>query len=249
METGLAGASALVTGAAGGIGLACARALAAEGGRVALADLDGERVSAAARSLGGEETAVGLPVDVTREDEVSDLVAAVVSRFGRIDVVVTAAGLYHSTPLDLITAAEWDRVHAVNLRGTFLVAQAALRMMVSQASGRIVTIASLAGQVGGLEAGAGYASSKGGVLALTKSLARYAGPRGVAVNCVTPGFIDTPMTVGWPAEARERVLASTPLRRAGTPEEVAAIVVVLASDVASFVHGAHVDVNGGLHMD
>ncbi|MCC6223090.1 MAG: SDR family oxidoreductase [Thermoleophilia bacterium] len=248
METGLAGKVALVTGAAGGIGLASARALAAEGMRVALADLDGERVASEARLLGGTEVAVGLGVDVTDERSVAAVVSDVAGRLGGLDVLVTAAGVYHATPIDRITMAEWERVHAVNLTGTFLTAQAAMEVMAVRGGGRIVTIASLAGEVGGLEAGAGYASSKGGVIALTKSLARHGGPRGVTVNCVAPGFVDTPMTAGWPAEARARVLASTPLGRAGTPEEVAAIVVVLASGIASFVHGARIDVNGGLHM-
>jgi NAD(P)-dependent dehydrogenase (short-subunit alcohol dehydrogenase family) len=162
---------------------------------------------------------------------------------------VTCAGVFHATPFDQITPEEWDRIHAVNLRGTFLSAQAALRVMIPQRSGRIVTIASLAGQAGGLAAGAAYAASKAGVVALTKSIARFAGPHGVTANCVNPGIIDTPMTVAWPADVRERNVRATPLGRTGRPEEVASVVVMLASDAASFVHGAHVDVNGGLLMD
>jgi 3-oxoacyl-[acyl-carrier protein] reductase len=137
----------------------------------------------------------------------------------------------------------------VNLRGVFLTAQAALRVFVPQRGGRIVTIGSLAGQVGGLAASAAYAASKGGVIALTKSLARYAGPHGVTANCVNPGVIDSPMTAGWSPEDLARLTAGTPLARLGTTEEVAAVVLFLASDAASFVHGAHVDVNGGLLMD
>jgi 3-oxoacyl-[acyl-carrier protein] reductase len=121
--------------------------------------------------------------------------------------------------------------------------------MIPRGSGHIVTIASLAGQVGGLAAGASYAASKAGVVALTKSMARFAGPHGVIVNSVNPGPIDTPMIAAWPPEARERTLSATPLGRVGRPEEVAAIVVMLASDAASYVQGAHVDVNGGLLMD
>ena len=112
-----------------------------------------------------------------------------------------------------------------------------------------MTIASLAGQTGGLAAGASYAASKAGVAALTKSIARFAGPHGITANCVNPGIIDTPLIAGWPAEVLERTVAQTPLGRMGRPEEVAAVVVMLASDAASFVHGAHVDVNGGLFMD
>jgi 3-oxoacyl-[acyl-carrier protein] reductase len=241
------GSAAIVTGAAGGIGLACARGLAAEGARVFLADLDATEVEAAAVEVGGE-AAAGV-CDVKVPEDCRRLVAEVTSRWGRLDVLVTCAGVFHATPFDRITPDEWDRLQATNLRGTFLTCQAALEAMIPRQRGRIVTIASLAGQVGGLAAGAAYAASKAGVAALTKSIARFAGPHGITANCVNPGIIDTPMVADWPAEARERAVAATPLGRMGTPEEVAAIVVVLASDVASFVHGAHVDVNGGLFMN
>jgi 3-oxoacyl-[acyl-carrier protein] reductase len=137
----------------------------------------------------------------------------------------------------------------VNLRGVYLAAQAALRVLVPQRSGRIITLGSLAGQVGGLAASAAYAASKGGVIALTKSIARYSGPHGVTANCVNPGIIDSPMTAGWSPDDLARLAAGTPLARIGTVDEVAAVVLFLASDRASYVHGAHVDVNGGLLMD
>ena len=247
METGLAGRAAIVTGAAGGIGLACARGLAAEGARVVLADLDRADVEAAAAQVGGQ-TAASV-CDVTVPEDCHRIVAEATSLWGGLDVLVACAGVFHATPFDRITAEEWDRIQATNLRGTFLTCQAALETMIPRRRGRIVTVASLAGQVGGLAAGASYAASKAGVAALTKSIARFAGPHGVTANCVNPGVIDTPMVADWPAEARERTVAATPLGRMGTPEEVAAIVIVLASDAASFVHGAHVDVNGGLFMN
>ena len=247
METGLEGKTAIVTGAASGIGLACARALAAEGARLVLCDVDGDAVVAAAEEIGAD--CVGQATDVTRPDDVQRLVAEAMGRCGRLDVLVTCAGIFHSTPFDRITPDEWERVQAVNLRGVFLVAQAAVRAMLPQRSGRIVTIASLAGQTGGLAAGAGYAASKAGVVALTKSIARFAGPHGITANCVNPGIIDTPMISSWPSEVLERTVAATSLGRVGRPEEVAAVVVMLASDAASFVHGAHIDVNGGLLMD
>jgi 3-oxoacyl-[acyl-carrier protein] reductase len=247
VETGLEGKTAIVTGAASGIGRACASALAAEGARLVLGDLDGDAAVSAANELGAD--CVGQTTDVTRPDDVQRLVAKATGRWGRLDVLVTCAGVFHATPFDRITPDEWERVQAVNLRGVFLVAQAAVRAMVPQRSGRIVTIASLAAQTGGLAAGAGYAASKAGVVALTKSIARFAGPHGITANCVNPGIIDTPMISGWPSEVLERTVAATSLGRVGRPEEVAAVVVMLASDAASFVHGAHIDVNGGLLMD
>jgi 3-oxoacyl-[acyl-carrier protein] reductase len=244
VETGLAGKSAIVTGGASGIGLACARAFAGEGASVLLADLNEEAAAHAAEELAAHYVAA----DVTKPDDARRVVEEAVSRSGGVDVLVTCAGAFHSTPLDRIEVDEWDRIQAVNLRGVFLVAQAALAVMIPRRSGRIVNVASLAGQSGGLAAGASYAASKAGVAALTKSIARFAGPHGITANCVNPGIIDTPMTAGWPADVLERTIAQTPLGRIGKPDEVAAIVVFLASEAASFVHGAHVDVNGGLFM-
>jgi 3-oxoacyl-[acyl-carrier protein] reductase len=245
METGLNGRTVLVTGAASGIGLACVRSFAAEGARVVCADINRPGAEAAAAEVGG----VAAVADVTVAANAAALAATAIERTGQLDVLVTSHGVFSDTPLLEIGTEEWDRLHAVNLRGTFLMAQAALTVMVPRERGRIVTIASLAGQLGGLHAGAAYASSKAGVQALTKSLARIAGPHGITVNCVNPGFIETPMTENWPAEASAEVVKSTSLGRIGTAGDVAAAVVWLASDAASFVHGAHLDVNGGLHMD
>jgi 3-oxoacyl-[acyl-carrier protein] reductase len=164
-------------------------------------------------------------------------------------VLVASAGVHRNTRLDEVSPEEWDLLLAVNLRGVFLTAQAALRVFVPQRSGRIVALASLASQTGGLAASAAYAASKGGVVTLTKSLARYAGPHNVTANCVNPGIIDSPMTAGWSPEDLARLTANTPLGRLGTTDEVAAAVVFLASDAASFVTGTHIDVNGGILMD
>ena len=245
METDLAGRTAIVTGAASGIGLACSRALAGEGATVFFADVNGTAAREAAEAIGG----YAVEADVSKPGDAQRVVEEAVRLSGRLDVLVASHGVFQGTPLDAMTSEEWDRVQAVNLRGVFLVAQAALAAMLPRRAGRIVTIASLAGQAGGLFASAGYSASKGGVIALTKSIARFAGPHGITANCVCPGIIDTPLTAAWPESAREEFVARTPLGRIGRPEEVAAIVVVLASGAASFVHGAHVDVNGGLLMD
>ena len=247
MDYGLKGRVAIVTGAAGGIGLACCRALVAEGANVVVADLDRAAAEALAAELG--TACVGIGVDVASEDDARRLAETAVDTYGRLDVLVTCAGIFHATPLDQITADEWDRIQAVNLKGTFLIAQEALRVMIPNRSGRIVTVASLAGQTGGIGAGASYAASKAGVVALTKSIARFAGPHGITANCVNPGLIETPMLDDWPPEALERTVTMTPLGRMGTPEEVADTIVWLASDRSAFVHGAHVDVNGGLYTN
>jgi 3-oxoacyl-[acyl-carrier protein] reductase len=240
----LAGRVAIVTGAASGIGLTCARALAEEGADVVLSDLNGEALAAAADGIGR-----WVPADVTRPGDCTALVGEAVALHGAVDVLVCSAGIFHATPLTEIAPDEWERVVSVNLTGTFNIAQAALRAMIPRGRGRIVTIGSLAGQTGGLAAGAAYAASKGGVIALTKSIARFGGPHGVTANCVNPGIIETPLIAGWSPDTRDRVVGSTPMGRVGAAEEVAACVVWLASDGASFVTGAHVDVNGGLLMD
>ena len=216
------------------------------GAQVVLVDREQTVVEQARLDVGG---ALALVADVTLESDVARVMAETVEVFGRIDSVVAAAGLYQSTSLDLIQSDEWERIQGVNVRGTFLTAQAALRVMIPAGSGSIVTLGSIAGQVGGLQSRAGYATSKAAVIGMTKALARYAGPHGVRVNCVNPGYIDSGMSVGISAEDRERTIAATPLRRAGTAEEVAEAVAWLLSDASSFVTGAHVDVNGGLLMD
>ena len=207
--------------------------------------MDGQAAAMTALTLGGHPVAG----DVASAEDAERIVEETVGLTGSLDVLVTSHGIFHSTPIAEIEPDEWDRIQAVNLRGTFLVCQAALKAMAPRGSGVIVTIASLAGQVGGLQAGAGYAASKAGVAAFSKSLARAAGPLGIRVNCVNPGFIDTAMTETYPDDVRADVIARTPLGRIGTAEEVAAAVVWLASGQASFVHGTHLDVNGGLHMD
>lgn len=235
----------LVTGAGGGLGLACSRLFAAEGARVVLSDLDPEALERTQAEVGG---ALAIAADVTSEADAARLVARTVEELGRLDALVAAAGLYQGTPVDAIEAEAWDRIQAVNVRGTFLTVQAALREMVPRKRGAVVTLGSIAGQLGGVQSGAGYVTSKAAVIGMTKALARYAGPHGVRVNCVNPGFIESGMGLGISPDDRERTIAATPLGRAGTAEEVAEAVAWLLSDASSFVTGAQLDVNGGLLM-
>jgi 3-oxoacyl-[acyl-carrier protein] reductase len=245
VNLGLEGRVALVTGAAGGLGPAVCRLLAAEGARVVASDLDGDRIEAAGAA---EVAALVVTADVTRGEEAERLVAETVAALGGLDILVAAAGVYQGTPVEAIAEDEWDRLQEVNVKGTFLTARAAIAVMKEAGRGSVVTLASIAGQVGGIQSGAGYATSKAAVLGLTKALARHAGPHGIRVNAVSPGYIEAGMSLGMQEADRLRTVEATPLRRAGTAEEVAAAVVWLASDGASFVTGSHLDVNGGLFM-
>ena len=241
----LDGKVVLVTGAAGGLGLACCRLFVTEGARVALSDLDPQALERAQAEVGGS---LAVAADVTSEADAARIVSRTIEEFGSLDTLVAAAGLYQATPVDGIETDEWDRVQAVNVRGTFVTVRAALREMIPRKRGSVVTLGSIAGQLGGVQSGAGYVTSKAAVIGMTKALARYAGPHGVRVNCVNPGFIESGMGLGISPEDRERTIAATPLGRSGTAEEVAEAVAWLVSDASSFVTGAQLDVNGGLLM-
>ena len=244
------GKVALVTGGGRGIGRATAELLATEGAAVAVADIDranAEAVAAAIGQRGGRSLA--LQVDVTNPEQIGAMFDQVVERFGRVDVLHNNAGVLDMTPLDQLTAEGWDSLMDVNLRGVFLCAQAALRVMQRQNGGRIINMGSMGGQVGGIVAGPNYAASKAAVACLTKSLARIGGPHNVLVNTLNPGVIDTAMPASFPPDRRAAMIEATALRRMGAAEEVASVVLFLASDLSSFVTGSHIDINGGLYMD
>jgi 3-oxoacyl-[acyl-carrier protein] reductase len=250
MDMGLDGKVALLTGGAGDIGRACARALAGEGARIAIADRDAEAVRRVVREI----EALGVPahgvaVDLSAEHAAAGMVEEVRERLGGLDVLVNCLGIFQATPFDEIALADWRLVLDVNLTGMFLCCQAATRVMRAQGSGRIINFGSLAGQVGGLAAGANYAVSKAGVNCLTKSLARALGGSGVTVNTINPGPVEGTMLDAWPAGQREAQLQRIPLGRFGRTADIAAAVVFLASAGASYIHGAHLDINGGLDMD
>jgi 3-oxoacyl-[acyl-carrier protein] reductase len=242
LETGLANRVCLVTGAANGIGRACAEILAGEGATLALCDIDADALAAV------ELDAVRVVADVGRRDQVKRLLADVHDRCGHLDVLIHCAGIYRITALPEVTDEEWDRVIDTNLRSSYLLAQAAVAMMREHGDGRIVLFGSFAARTGGLRAGVPYAASKAGVEGITRHVAAYAGPLGIRVNCVHPGFTETPMNTILSDDARAEAIARTPLRRVSRPSEQAMMAVVLASDLASFVHGVTLDVNGGMYM-
>ncbi len=241
---------ALVTGAARGMGRAIALRLAREGAHLALCDLNAEGVHGVARevrALGRE--CLARKADVARERDVQRLVADTIERLGRVDVLVNNAAVCRMVPIADITAGEWDRVLAVNLRSVFLFCREVFAHMRARKAGRIVNIGSAAAKLGGLAAGAHYSASKAGVLCLTKSLALQAAPYRINVNCVCPGPMQTEMTDAWGAEVNRKFAAGIPFKTYGQPEDVAAAVAFLASDEARYITGEILDVNGGLVMD
>jgi 2-hydroxycyclohexanecarboxyl-CoA dehydrogenase len=243
---------AVVTGAASGMGLGVARRLASVGNRVGLLDRDGDAARAAADEFRADgASAIALTVDVTDRAGVDDAMAKVRSEFGPIEIVVTSAGLDEFQSFTDITADAWDRMLAVNLTGTFHCVQAAIPDMLAAGWGRIVTISSSSAQSGAARM-AHDVASKGGVIGLTKALAVEYAPHGITVNTIPPGFIDTPMARR--AEARgdlpsiDAVAARTPVRRAGTPDDIAAAAAFLCSDEAGYITGQIIGVNGGWYL-
>lgn len=242
--------NALVTGAANGLGLFIAQALHAAGYRVALSDRDGTAAEHAARELdpSGEST-LGLALDVVSKSAFEDAADAVAARWGQLHVAVNNAAVTVTTPVMQITPEEFEEVLRINLRGTFLGCQVFGARMASQGYGRLINIASLAGQNGGTASGAHYASSKAGILTLTKIFARELAASGVTVNAMAPGPLDLPsVRKAVPADRLEKLVAAIPVQRLGNPRFVAAQVVQLASPEADSCTGAAWDVNGGIFM-
>lgn len=243
---------AVVTGGASGIGLGVARQFATDGHRIAIFDRNAAALDVAAdelRSAGA--TVVAATVDVADRASVDAGFAQVRAELGRVEILVTSAGIESFTPVLDITAESWDRIIAVNLSGTFTCAQAAIPDMVAAGWGRIVTISSSSAQSGSRRM-AHYVASKGGVVGLTKALAVEYAPNGITVNTIPPGFIDTPMARAAAARGDmppiDAVAARTPVRRAGTPEDIAAACAFLCSDDAGYITGQLIGVNGGWYL-
>jgi 3-oxoacyl-[acyl-carrier protein] reductase len=239
----LTGKVAFVTGSTRGIGLAIARALHAAGAKVAVVGREQARAAAAAAELG--ERAAGFACDVARADQVEAAIAAAEAALGPIDVLVNNAGLTRDNILLRLTEADWDVVLDANLKGAFHTTRAVIKGMMKRRAGRIVNIASIVGLTGN-KGQANYAASKAGLIGFTKSVAKEYASRGVLVNCVAPGFIETDMTAALPDAARATLLEDIALGRLGRPEDVACAVLFLASDLAGYVTGQVLVVDGGM---
>lgn len=241
---------AIVTGAGQGIGRACAERLGKEGARVVAADVNAKTAAATAKAIeaaGG--TATSLACDVSRKADVDALIAAAVAKFGRLDVLVNNAGVVDDRPFLDLELEEFDRIIGINLRGAFMMAQAAARQMVKQGAptgGAIVNMSSINAWFG-LPDHVAYACSKGGIMQLTKSMSVALAAHGIRVNAVGPGTIETPLIkdVVKDAQFRNKVLSRTPLGRFGQPSEIAAVVAWLASSEASYLTGTTIYADGG----
>jgi 3-oxoacyl-[acyl-carrier protein] reductase len=242
------GRVSIVTGASQGIGETIARDLAAEGARVVCVDVQKDKLESVAASIGeAGGLAEARVVDVGDTAAVDAAVAAVAAAHGRIDHLVNNAGITRDTLLMRMKEEDWDLVLKVNLKGTFNFSRAVLRTMIAARYGRIVNIASIAGQMGN-PGQANYAASKAGVIAFAKSLAREVGSRGITVNAVAPGFIATAMTDVLSEEVKKAYFEVIPLKKFGLPKDVANAVKFLLSDDAAYITGQVVSVNGGLYM-
>ncbi len=244
----LAGKKAIVTGGGRGIGKTIALTLARAGADVAVLEMDQAAADQTAEEIAGiGSQSLAVSVDVSDFDQVRDEVNKILDLWERIDIVVNNAGITRDGLLMRMSENDWDAVLNVNLKGAFNLCRAVNRAMMKQRSGCVINIASIIGMMG--NAGqANYAASKGGLISLTKSLARELAPRGVRVNAVAPGFIATAMTDKIPAELREKMIASIPLGRMGNPEDVARTVLFLASPESSYITGQVLVVDGGMYM-
>ncbi|MGD8290078.1 MAG: SDR family NAD(P)-dependent oxidoreductase [Desulfobacterales bacterium] len=240
----------VITGGANGIGRAAALQAGREGAKVIVVDINeeqGHAVTDEVQSLAGQ--AEFMPVDLTDVKQIGSLIAAIHKKYQHIDVLINCAGICRDTSVPDIKPEEWDLIMAINLKSVFFLCQEALKVMTPRKSGRIITIASAAGKSGGVSAGAHYSASKAAIMCLTKTLAQYAAPHQIKVNCLCPGPVETDMTAGWSDEVTVAFKERIPLKRYASPQEAADAILFLASDRAKYITGEILDLNGGLIMD
>lgn len=242
------GKIAIVTGASRGIGRGIALGLAEAGATVVCAARDLERLNAVVAEIGAAGgQAQAHVVDVSSRESIEALISATVAAHGRVDVLVNNAGITRDTLLLRMKQADWDDVIATNLTSVFASTQAVMKPMLKARAGSIINIGSVVGLTG--NAGqANYAAAKAGLIGFSKSVAREVASRGIRVNVIAPGYIDTDMTAAMPEAAKQAMLSTVPLGRAGSPRDIAALCVYLASDASAYVTGQTISVDGGFHM-
>jgi 3-oxoacyl-[acyl-carrier protein] reductase len=247
-ELRLVGKVALVTGAAQGIGRAIALLLAQNGADIVVSDINLEKAEETAKEIEGTgQRAMAIKVDVVHSEEVERMVQTILERFGHIDILVNNAGIARDKLILRMTEEDWDTVLNVNLKGTFNCTKTVVRHMSKQRSGKIVSIASVVGEMGNVGQ-ANYSASKAGVIGFTKTIAREFAQRGINVNAIAPGYIETPMTDALPEKAKEELRRLIPMDRLGRPEDVAEALLFLVSETSSYITGQVLNVNGGIYM-
>jgi NAD(P)-dependent dehydrogenase (short-subunit alcohol dehydrogenase family) len=243
------GEVAIVTGGAQGIGKATAKEFCLEGAKVAIFDINDEKGKAAESEIqksGGDITYVHC--DVSNLAEIDKALEQVSNKYHKINILVNNAAILHSTPIEKITENEWNRILAVNLNGVFFMTQKVLPSFIAQKGGKIVNMASIAGRMGGILNGLGYTATKAAIIGLTYGFARRLAVSNINVNAVSPGPTDTTILDSFTAEQKESLRQSIPLKRIGTPQDIANAIVFLASSKADFITGAVLDTNGGIFM-
>jgi 3-oxoacyl-[acyl-carrier protein] reductase len=240
---------AIVTGAGRGLGAAAAHALSQAGKRVVLCDIElalAEAEAAAIRAAGGEAIALGN--DISKPAETERLVQAALEQFGRVDILVNNAGICPRISIDAMTEDAYDRIMNVNLKSVFFLSRAAGNAMKANHWGRIINVSSTGGRTGGIFNATVYSASKAGIMSMTKAFARHFAPDGILVNCIAPGTVNTRLMTNLPEASLETAVSQVPLKRLGDTAEIAQVIVFLASEGASYMTGAIVDVNGGAVM-
>ena len=240
---------AIITGAAGSVGRAIACSFAKNGAKLVLVDLDQKTLDSFADEIANKDTeTITFAIDVSKEEQVLHVVQSTIKRFNKIDILVNNAGICKKAPILDITVDEWDNVMAVNLRSVFMFSKEVFRQMKNRKYGKIINVASLAGKIGGILAGAHYSASKAGIICFTKTMAQQAAPYKINVNSICPGPIESKLSEMWGEEAKKDLANKIPFKTFAQPDDIAQTILFLASASAKYITGQSLDVNGGLFM-